>query len=158
MAADFSVGCLSFRSGVTARLTSGLAAPRDRSLTIVGDEGVIVVHDLWDDRSPVHLSPFFDSNWAPLQRLAGRFKRQPGGVLPLRVTHGKPVNYPTPPTATHLPSAPSRIDFARGIAAMADAINSGETPFFSGHRALHLSELALALNDGIGSFEPKSRF
>jgi predicted dehydrogenase len=58
LAADFSVGCLTFRSGVTARLTCGLAAPRDRSLTIVGEEGVIVVRDLWDDRSPVHLSRF----------------------------------------------------------------------------------------------------
>jgi predicted dehydrogenase len=46
LAADFSVGCLTFGSGVTARLTCGLAAPRDRSLTIVGEEGVIVVRDL----------------------------------------------------------------------------------------------------------------
>ena len=55
MAPDFSVGCLQFRSGVVGRLTSGLAAPRDRSLTIVGDKGSIVVADLWDNRSAVHL-------------------------------------------------------------------------------------------------------
>ncbi|MEQ8741505.1 MAG: Gfo/Idh/MocA family oxidoreductase, partial [Hoeflea sp.] len=73
LAADFSVGCLSFESGVTARLTCGLAAPRDRSLTIVGDEGTIVVRDLWDDRSAVHLSRFAEK--PPLiQRLAGRFE------------------------------------------------------------------------------------
>jgi hypothetical protein len=46
MAPDFAVGCLTFRSGVTARLTCGLAAPRDRSLTIVGEQGTIVVRDL----------------------------------------------------------------------------------------------------------------
>lgn len=157
LAADFSVGCLTFRSGVTARLTCGLAAPRDRSLTIVGDEGSIVVRDLWDDRSPVHLSRF-DEKRPLLQRLAGRFERQRGTVLPLRLTHGKPVAYPFPASAMSLSSFPSKIDFARGIAVMAEAISSGETPFFSGQRALHLSELALALNDGVGSFEPRSNF
>ena len=55
MAPDFSVGCLQFRSGVIGRLTSGLAAPKDRSLTIVGDKGSIVVADLWDNRSAVYL-------------------------------------------------------------------------------------------------------
>lgn len=157
LAADFSVGCLTFSSGVTARLTCGLAAPRDRSLIIVGEEGTIVVRDLWDDRSPVHLSRF-DRKPPLLQRLASRFERQRGTVLPLRLTHGKPVAYPFPASAGSLSSFPSRIDFARGIAAMADALNKGETPYFSGHRALHLSELALALNDGVGSFEPRSRF
>jgi predicted dehydrogenase len=157
MAADFSVGCLSFRSGVTARLTCGLAAPRDRSLTIVGDEGLIVVRDLWDDRSPVHLNRF-DGKRPLLQRLAGRFERGRGRVLPLRLTQGRPIDYPTAARATRLASFPSRIDFARGIAVMADAVNSGQVPFFSGDRALHLSELALALNGGIGTFEPRSRF
>ncbi|WP_420407092.1 Gfo/Idh/MocA family protein [Hoeflea sp.] len=157
MAADFSVGCLSFESGVTARLTCGLAAPRDRSLTIMGDEGTIVVRDLWDDRSPVHLSRF-DAKRSLLQRLAGRFERQRGRVLPLRFIHGAPVRYPFAPSASKLSAFPSKIDFARGIAAMADAIEKGDVPFFSGRRALHLSELALALNDGIGAFEPKSRF
>ncbi|WP_422371261.1 Gfo/Idh/MocA family protein [Hoeflea sp.] len=157
LAADFSVGCLSFESGVTARLTCGLAAPRDRSLTIVGDEGMIVVGDLWDDRSPVHLSRF-DEKPPLLQRLAGRFERKRGRVLPLTLTRGKPVRYPFPPSASSLSAFPSRIDFARGIAAMAEAIGTGEVPFFSGRRALHLTELALALNGGIGAFEPKSRF
>ena len=41
---------------------------------------------------------------------------------------------------------------------MARAIDAGETPFFSGERALHLTELALALNEGAGSFTPRSGF
>jgi predicted dehydrogenase len=157
LAADFSVGCLSFESGVTARLTCGLAAPRDRSLTIVGDAGTIVVRDLWDDRSAVHLSRFAEK--PPLiQRLAGRFERERGRVLPIRLTYGKAVRYPFPPSASALSAFPSKIDFARGIATMAEAIGKGEAPFFSGRRALHLTELVLALNDGIGAFEPRSRF
>lgn len=157
LAADFSVGCLSFGSGVTARLTCGLAAPRDRSLTIVGDEGTIVVRDLWDDRSPVHLSRF-DARRPLLQRLAGRFERQRGQVLPLRLTLGRPVAYPVAPTTKQLGAFPSQIDFGRGISEMARALRSGETPFFSGERALHLTELALALNGGVGPFRPRSSF
>jgi len=157
LAPDFSVGCLSFRSGVTARLTCGLAAPRDRSLTVVGDEGTIVVRDLWDDRSPVHLSRF-DGKRPLLQRLAGRLERNRGRVLPLRLIHGRPVDYPAPAKAGKLASFPSRIDFARGIAAMAEALSAGTEPFFSGRRALHLTELALVLNAGVGSFTPQSDF
>lgn len=156
LAADFSVGCLSFASGVTARLTCGLAAPRDRSMTIVGEEGTIVVRDLWDDRSPVHLGRF-DARKPLLQRLAGRFERQRGQVLPLRLTQGKPVPYPAA-AASRIPAFPSQIDFGRGIAEMARGLRSGETPFFSGQRALHLTELALALNAGVGAFQPRSRF
>ena len=55
LAEDFSVGCLEFKSGMVARVTSGFAAPRDRSLTILGDQGSITVRDLWDNRSAVHL-------------------------------------------------------------------------------------------------------
>ena len=157
MAADFSVGCLTFSSGVVARLTCGLAAPRDRSLTIVGDEGTIVVRDLWDDRSPVHLSRF-DEKRPFLQRLAGRLERKRGQVLPLSLVHGRPVAYPARAKATSLSSFPSQIDFARGIAAMADALASGKAPVFSGRRALHLTELALALNAGVGPFTPRSGF
>jgi len=157
MGPDFSVGCLSFQSGVTARLTCGLAAPRDRSLTIIGDEGTIVVRDLWDDRSPVHLSRF-DGKRPLLQRLAGRFERSRGRVLPLRLTHGSPIAYAAPAKASKLAAYPSQIDFGRGIAVMADAIAKGEAPFFSGKRALHLTELALALNGGIGAFTPRSGF
>lgn len=157
MAPDFAVGCLSFRSGVTARLTCGLAAPRDRSLTIIGEQGTIVVRDLWDDRSPVHLSRF-DGPRPLLQRVAGRFERARGKVLPLRLTHGRPVAYPAPATAGQLAAFPSQIDFARGIANMADALANRQTPFFSGQRALHLTELALAISNGVGSFAPRSDF
>jgi predicted dehydrogenase len=157
MAPDFAVGCLTFRSGVTARLTCGLAAPRDRSLTIVGEQGTIVVRDLWDDRSPVHLSRF-DEKRPLLQRLAGRFERKRGRVLPLRLIHGGPVAYPAPARAGKLASFPSQIDFARGIANMAEALANGQVPFFSGRRALHLTELALTLNEGAGHFKPRSGF
>lgn len=154
---DFSVGCLTFASGVTARITCGLAAPRDRSLTVIGDEGLIVVRDLWDDRSPVHLSRF-DERKPFFQRLAGLVERTRGQTLPLRLTLGAPVAYPEAEKRKALPAYPSRIDFARGIHALAASLDGGPEPFFSGDRALHLTELVLALNGGAGVYKPRSSF
>ncbi|CAN7404514.1 Gfo/Idh/MocA family protein [Pararhizobium sp. LjRoot238] len=144
---DFSVGCLTFRSGLVARLTSGLAMPRDRSLTIVGDKGTIVVRDLWDNRSPVHVE-VAGARRPLLHRLIDRLEWQLQRKFPFRLTAGKPLAYPRPAEKNVLPAYPSQIDFVRGIAAQADAIRQNTKPFFSGATALHLTDIVLALNAG----------
>ena len=55
MAPDFSVGCLEYENGIVARVTCGLVAPRDKSLTIVGDGGIIYVDTLRNDVAPVYI-------------------------------------------------------------------------------------------------------
>lgn len=154
---DFSVGCLTFGSGVVARVTCGLAAPRDRSLTLIGDEGMIVVRDLWDHRSPVHLSRFGEKK-AFAVRLAGWFERMAGRALPFRLTAGRVVGYGKQAPAPVLPAYPSQIDFAGGIAAMAKAIAGGGSAAASDRRALHLNEVALALSNGVGRYRPETTF
>ena len=67
---------------------------------------------------------------------------------------GRRLAYPAGKRTTLLPAFPSRIDFCRGIAAQAAAIAAGKTPFFSGSRALHITELALALNNANGLPQP----
>ncbi len=150
---DFSVGCLTFRSGVTARVTCGLAAPRDRSLTVIGDRGVIVVRDLWDNRSPVHVEAF-GAKRALMHRGLDWLEWKLGRKLPVRLYPGTKVRYPKKPGATALPAFPSQIDFMRGIAVQADAIARGDTPFFSGATARHLTEVVLALNSGWQGYRP----
>lgn len=144
MAPDFSVACLEFRSGVIARLTCGLAAPRDRSLTILGDSGTLTVSDLWHHHSPVYLETTRQGRSLRTklsERLEARLKR---------FLHGKPLPgrrlaYKAKPVK--LPAYPSQIDFAGGIAAQADAIERGGSLVSSGKIALHITELALALNN-----------
>ncbi|KQU94464.1 oxidoreductase [Ensifer sp. Root31] len=150
---DFSVGCLSFRSGVTARVTCGLAAPRDRSLTIIGDKGTIVVRDLWDNRSPIHLEAF-GAKRSLQHRTLDWVEWKVGRKLPLRLYAGSRVRYPAKATAPALPAYPSKIDFVGGIAAQAEAIARGETPHFSGATARHLTEIVLALNSGRQGYRP----
>jgi predicted dehydrogenase len=144
---DFSVGCLTFRSGLVARLTSGLAAPRDRSLTIAGDKGTLVVRDLWDNRSPIHVE-LAGAKRPLLHRLVDRLEWQFQRKFPFRLTAGTPVAYPYRAAKNTLPAYPSQIDFVRGIAAQADAIRDGTQPFFAGETALHLTDIVLALNAG----------
>lgn len=150
---DFSVGCLSFRSGVTARVTCGLAAPRDRSLTVIGDKGVIVVRDLWDNRSPIHLETF-GARRTLRHRILDWVEWKVGRKLPIRLYAGSRVPYPANAAASTLPAYPSRIDFVSGIAAQADAIARGQMPFFSGATARHLTEIVLALNSGRQGYRP----
>lgn len=147
---DFSVGCMAFRSGLSARLTSGLGAPRDRSLTIVGEEGILVVRDLWDEFSAVQIEPFGRRPFWP--RLVDRLEHELGRKLGFRLTAGRTIPYPRRKLA--LPAYPSRIDFARGVAVQAAAIRNGRTPFFSGRTALHLTDIALSLHNGLNDHAP----
>jgi predicted dehydrogenase len=150
---DFSVGCLAFRSGVTARVTCGLAAPRDRSLTIIGDAGMIVVRDLWDNRSPIHVEAF-GTRRPLIHRGLDWLEWKLGRKLPLRIYPGARARYPKAEALVTLPAFPSQIDFVRGIAAQAEAIERGEAPFFSGATARHLTEVVLALNSGWRNYRP----
>jgi predicted dehydrogenase len=150
---DFSVGCLTFRSGLVARLTNGLAAPRDRSLTIAGDKGTLVVRDLWDNRSPIHVE-LAGAKRPLLHRLVDRLEWQFQRKFPFRLTAGTPVAYPHRAAKNTLPAYPSQIDFVRGIAAQADAIRDGTQPFFAGETALHLTDIVLALNAGTRDHTP----
>lgn len=160
MAPDFSVGCLIFRSGVVARLTNGLCAPRDRSLQVFAEKGSLTVRDLWDDRSVVHI----EETGAPrplLGRLLTRAEAKLGRALPWKPAPGRRLPYPAQATSRALPSFPSQIDFMRGIADQAEAIARGEAPRFSGALALHITELALALNNARDlpqPYRPKSSF
>jgi predicted dehydrogenase len=146
LAADFSVGCLQFKSGVAARLTSGLAAPRDRSLTILGDKGSVTVRDLWDNRSTVHL----EQTEAPrplLQKILRSAEARLGKALPFKLVPGRKLAYPFR-QAKNLPPYPSQIDFMAGVAAQAEMIMGKSPAFYSGAVSLHITELALALHHG----------
>ncbi|MBN9044313.1 MAG: Gfo/Idh/MocA family oxidoreductase [Rhizobiales bacterium] len=152
MAPDFSVGCLRFRSGLVARLTSGLAMPRDRSLTVVGDRGSLTVDDLWNNRSAVRLQRTGDGKRFAA-RLFDNLETRLGRFLVWKPATGKKLAYPKSAPSV-LPSYPSQIDFMRGIADQARAIENGGTAFFSGEVALHITEIALALNNAGDRAEP----
>ncbi|MEE7506353.1 Gfo/Idh/MocA family oxidoreductase [Methylobacterium mesophilicum] len=154
VANDFSTACLEFRSGVVARITCGLVAPQDRSLHIIGDRGVLTVTDSWASQGPVYLrSPSGDAP-GRFGRLLHRIQR----YLPGRIFLGRKL--PIPRFGGKLPSYPSQMDFARGPAAQAEAIRTGVPAPLPARFVLHITEIALAMQNAGGGavIQLRSRF
>ena len=143
-AADFTVACIRFASGVVARLTCSIIAPHDHELKIVGDNGVLITKDTWFYRSPV-----YTQNWLKIRRrtfLSPWKKRIP--------IVGKKNPRPTYRGA-------SNMDFCRGVAEMVSAIMGNRTSRLSPRFSLHITELALAISGEIehdGQYEVTSKF
>jgi predicted dehydrogenase len=55
MAPGLTVGCIEYANNVVARVTCSLIAPKDKSLTIIGDHGVLCVPDVRNDICPVYV-------------------------------------------------------------------------------------------------------
>jgi predicted dehydrogenase len=143
MAPDFVVGCIEYGEGIVARLTCSLVAPKDKSLTIIGDKGVLSVSDVRNDVGPVYLRRM------PVRGLRGAIERRVNSfgkhwrilrdwksmeTLPvsrrrghLLVGQGKPV------------------DFCRGLAEVSAAIREKRAPRLTAELGTHLVELIEAL-------------
>ncbi len=129
-AADFSVACIRFRSGVVARMTNGIYAAHDHRLRFFGDAGVLEVEDPRSDRSAVHRR-----SYATLRRR--RF---------LGPARRVPLLGPRETIAAYRGSQTR--DFCRAIAEMAEAIAAGRRPRLAADLALHVTELTLACQGG----------
>ena len=127
---DLAIGVLSFNSGVVARVSCSLIAPHDHSLRIVGDDGVISTDDTW----------FYDSKvW--LRRsvnIRQRHQQLPRRRIPLLGS-----------SARYRYRGGHQMDFARGIADLADAIAHGRAPRLSARYCLHVNEITLALSEAL---------
>jgi predicted dehydrogenase len=144
IANDLSIACLKFESGVIARLTTGLAAPRDRSMQIIGETGVICVADGWDVNSPVHIRRNGHGRAErSIFRVLHRLEPWVNTWITGRIWFGEKIRFRK--TAAKVPAYPSRMDFMRGPAAQARAIRAGGESQLSAAFALHITELALAL-------------
>ncbi|MDZ7824572.1 MAG: Gfo/Idh/MocA family oxidoreductase [Ahrensia sp.] len=145
MAPDFSTAVLAFENGVIARLTCGLCAPKDRSLTIMGDGGTLTVADLWDNRSQIHIERIGE-NPSTLFRVFRRLEAIRGKFLPAKIPAGRKLKYGNLRKSA-LPSYPSQIDFAAGLLQIAkSAQGAGKSRKVLAAEALHITEAALALN------------
>lgn len=127
-APDYSVASLRFRSGVVARMTNGIYAPVDHRLRLFGDDGVIMLKDPRDDRSPLVVQRYVTVRRA--RKLMPFGKRYPtvGG-------HRKQVKY----------RGSQRRNFCTGLADMASAIREGRPCRLSAHFSLHVNEVTLAI-------------
>ncbi|MDJ0648922.1 MAG: Gfo/Idh/MocA family oxidoreductase [Xenococcaceae cyanobacterium MO_188.B19] len=151
MAPDFSVGCIEYDDGVVAKVTTGLVAPRDKSLTIIGDDGVLFVRFLRNDREPVFLrkySPKWNQRLVEQGLNLMQSKLQfLGGYLPIPVNNWSLYKQYPMFKGKDFALAASRkpVDFFRGPQDMGDSIKRNQPHRLSGELGLHICELIEAL-------------
>lgn len=135
VAPDFTTAAIEFAGGVVARFTCGIVAPHDHRLRLVGDDGVLAVDDCWYYGAPVSLE-----RRTALALKAERFPLLKAAlgrrVLPL----ARPSDY-----RHRYRTRSHQMDFARGVAEVADAVREGRPCRLGGRFSLHVNELTLAI-------------
>ncbi len=144
---DFSVACITFESGVVARLTCSLVAPYDHVMRIVGETGVLRVDECWSYTAPVYLD-----RYSSLRFRAERYPITKAFPFIARWLGPRPRTYP-PVRKFNLRKRYSRYrpDFARGIAELARAITEQRPPRLPADYCLHVNELLVAIRDATGT-------
>jgi len=156
---DFSVACLTFASGVAARITCTWVSPRDHRLRIIGEEGEICVDNAFHDQSPVHLERFSKVSLSArkaytvrTQPLIGRMFGIGGRRLPLVrrwKSHAVEAERGVGRSLKHKFVSWLRrreihaLDKLLGIAEMARAISDGRPQPMPPEFLIHLNELTL---------------
>jgi predicted dehydrogenase len=151
MAPDFSVGCIEYADGVVARVTCGLVAPKDKSLTIIGDNGVIFTRNVRNDTAPVYvrrLPPMGLS--AAIERRLNSSQRWLDSKLPNIPWAGKEWGFQKKYPFARKPSgrqvdSQKPVDFCRGPSEIAEAIRYRRPCRLSADLGLHITELVEAL-------------
>lgn len=140
---DFSVACITFESGVVARLTCSLISPYNHVLKIMGDTGVITVNECWNYSAPVYLDKF-----SQLRYKAERYSITKEHPFIKNLVGRHPRVYP-PIGKSNLRHrlARYRMDYSRGIADLARAIMEKRPPRLSAEFCLHVTELGLAIQN-----------
>jgi predicted dehydrogenase len=142
-APDFSVACLQFASGVVARLTCSIVAPHDHALKIIGDQGILYTRDCWFYNSPV-------------------FVRR--SLTLRRKTFLNPLSRKYPLVRSSQQKQKTKkgqqMDYARGVAELADAIQQKRPCRLSAEFSLHVNEVVLAIQNATTgvSYQPKTTF
>ena len=146
MAPDLTVGCIEYPDGVVARVTCSLIAPRDKSLTIIGDDGILNVPDVRNDAGPVYFQPA-----PPTRGMGGIERRLNRWTESFRAHWGiaewhyrKRLPMVSQPRGKFV-STSKPVDFCRGPAELAAAIRESRSCRLSGEVAVHIVELVEAL-------------
>ncbi len=134
---DFTSGCIEFHSGVVARMTNSIIADHNHTLTITGDEGLITVEDGWYYHCQVYTKK---------RRMHTRLAEMPlvynlMGYGPRKVSMLTNDN----PHYRRKGRYQRIMDYCRGIAEMANAIQGQKQSRLSADHALHITEITLAL-------------
>jgi len=129
-APDLSVATLFFENGPVTRLTCSIVAPHDHGIRIIGDKGVLSCNAAWNNSAKVRFA----------RRLILR-RRLMEHPLPRRLH----LPQPTHPKVKRWGAA--AMNFMLGPAEVLAALREGRPCRLSNDFALHLTEVALAIQN-----------
>ncbi len=142
MAPDLTVGCIEYSDGVVARVTCSLIAPRNKSVTIIGDEGILTVPDVRNDAGPVYFEPASKpARVEGLERCLNHWTKSFRDSWGIGEWHYRRVLRPTGPRPRRFVSDSKPVDFCRGPAEFALAILENRPCRLSPELAIHTVEL-----------------
>jgi predicted dehydrogenase len=136
-APDFSVACIRFASGVVARLTCSIIAPRDHSIRVIGDEGILSVRDSWFYAEPVYVR-----RWLTIGR------RTMLNPFPRRIPSVRS------PYARLKRRGASQMDYLLGVQELSDAIREDRPSRLAADFCLHTNEIVLAIHNALETNTP----
>ena len=127
---DFSTATLFFENGVVARLTCSITAPHDHRIRVIGDDGVLVVKQAWNNAATVRFHR--------RMRIRRRLLENPVGrkIKATRKTHPKVGRW-----------GAAAMNFGLGPIEMASAIAEDRPCRIGSDFSLHLTEVALAIHN-----------
>lgn len=153
MAPDFTVGCLKYDDNIVARLTCGLVAPRDKSLTIIGDDGIIYTPSVRSDVGPIYYQKIpSPGRWGGVERRLNRLRTGLESLLPVIPWSGHDWQFrrKLPLVGTKpkiLVGRGKPVDFLRGPAEMAQSIQQNRPCQLTAELGLHITEIVEQLQN-----------
>lgn len=127
---DVSIAILKFVGGSVARLSTTIIAPHNHALQIFGDNGVISVNECWDNEAPVYIQ----------KRMQIRRKTF---ISPIK----SKVRVTNQAKGKHVKFGNTNMDFLLGVHDLAKSIHTKTPSFFDADFSLHITELALAIQN-----------
>lgn len=140
---DFSVAALHFASGLVARLTCSIVAPHDHSLTLIGDEGVLVVDECWHFGAPLTVQRDTELG---LRAATYSWVTRHGWARKLFGIAGRTSDL-SPRSGWRRRLRRHEMDYALGVAELASAIREGRRCRLDAELALHVTEVSRAISD-----------
>ena len=172
---DFSVGCISFQSGVVARLTCSIVAPLNHSMAVIGNLGVISTDTYRHYRSPVYIEHFTQITLnarksrsvrasALLRRMFGvggqKQRLVPSPRKSMRTILAGYLDGKLPIIGAMVKKLKGRElgvqDKLQGARDMADALAEGRQHHISPDFLVHITELTLAIANSRARGEPQN--
>jgi len=152
---DFTMAILQFESGVEARLSCGIVAPHDHHVKFFGEKGILWLDECWHYGNPVRLHQYHSRAFKAEKY--SWIRRNPifSSILGLR---SKKLPFVAPPNSKFRWKK-DYMDYARGVQALAQAIERDSEPTLSPEFCLHVNEVVLAIQNAVGGavYKPKTQ-